>query len=104
MAFQKGQSGNPKGRAKGQENYTTKEFKEQLNNLLEWSAPKMRNWLEQIAEDSPEKAFDILSKFAEYIYPKLARTDIQNLDEHGKPSGTKVTIEMVNAGNKDTNT
>lgn len=64
------------GRPKGVPNKATAEFKEKLNDLLEESAPKMAAWLEEIAADDPAKAFDILSKFAEYIHPKLSRSQV----------------------------
>ena len=63
----------PNGRPKGVPNKSTTKFKEALNNLLETSAPKMIEWLEEI--DSPEKRFDVLTKMAEYIHPKLARSE-----------------------------
>ena len=76
MPFKKGQSGNPNGRQKGSKNKDKAEFKDALNNLLEYSAPQMVDWLNEV--DNPEKRFDILSKFAEYIHPKLARTETEN--------------------------
>lgn len=81
MAFKKGQSGNPSGKKKGTTNKVTSEFKEQLNKLLEESAPRMVGWLDEIAAENPEKAFDILSKFAEYIHPKLSRSELKHEGE-----------------------
>ena len=90
--FQKGQSGNPKGREKGSKNKTTTEFKEHLNRLLEESAPSMHKWLKDIAAEDPVKAFDILSKFAEYIHPKLQRTE-QDVNHKGQVDlNAKVTF------------
>ena len=89
MPFEKGKSGNPKGRSKGAVNKSTTEFKDALNRLLEDSAPKMTQWLEDIAQDDPTKAFDILSKFAEYIHPKLSRSDV-NLDATVKTVSDKL--------------
>lgn len=64
----------PNGRPKGVPNKSTTQFKEALNNLLEISAPQMVQWLGEIKD--PEKRFDVLAKFAEYIYPKLARQEL----------------------------
>jgi hypothetical protein len=78
MPFEKGKSGNPKGRKKGSENKVTTEFKEHLNKLLEDSAPKLIEWLAEI--EDPYKRFEILSKFSEYVHPKLARTELTGKD------------------------
>ena len=84
------------GRPAGIPNKATTQFKEALNNLLEHSAPSMIEWLGQI--DDPAKRFDILSKFAEYIYPKLGRTEVQPLDSTSKPSdGFVIAINHVHA-------
>lgn len=97
MPFEKGQSGNPNGKVKGTVNKDTALFKQALNNLLETAAPNMVQWLEVIAQDSPEKAFAVLKDFAEYIHPKLSRTEHQPLDKNGDPADNKMTIEFVNA-------
>jgi hypothetical protein len=85
------------GRGKGSQNKATIEFKEALNKLMDHAAPDLVEWLGEI--DDPFKRFEVLSKFAEYIHPKLARTDIQNLDKDGKPADSisKIVIEHVTA-------
>lgn len=75
MPFEKGRSGNPAGKQKGQINKATGQFKAALNNLLEEAAPQMLEWLDRIALTDPAKALDMVSRLAEYIYPKLARTE-----------------------------
>jgi hypothetical protein len=100
MAQRKGQTGNPHGRPKGIPNKSTIQFKEALNNLFENSAPDMIKWLAEI--DDPVKRFDVLSKFAEFLYPKLGRTELQNLDKDGKPAdaGFNINIRHVKADAK----
>lgn len=92
----KGKTNNPGGRPKGKPNKATTEFKKKLNALLEESAPKMAAWLEQIAQEDPAKAFEILSKFVEYIHPKLARTETKLEGEVGIKG---ITVEHVKPQN-----
>ena len=72
--FKKGHKGGP-GRPKGAENRTTIEFREALNDVLEFSAPQIREWLMMVAAEDPAKALDLITKLAEYCYPKLARQE-----------------------------
>ena len=66
------------GRSKGTPNKDNSLFKAALNELFESNADKIVGWLELI--DEPEKRFDILNKFAEFVYPKLARTEMSGID------------------------
>lgn len=75
MKFEKGKSGNPRGKPKGSISKTTVEFKEALTNLLNYAAPEMTKWLQRVAEIDPAKALDHVGKLAEYIHPKLGRTE-----------------------------
>lgn len=101
MAFPKGKKNPRAGRTPGAQNKATLEFKDALTALLNHSAPEMTDWLKQI--DDPFKRFDVLSRFAEYIHPKLNRTDVQPLGADGKPSDgfSKIIIEHVHAKNEN---
>lgn len=82
--FEKGKSGNPAGKPAGTLSKDTARFKEALNGLLEHCADDMIVWLEEISD--PKQRFDVLKDFAEYIYPKLARTESQLLGKDGQPA------------------
>lgn len=74
MPFKPGQE-KTAGRKAGSLNKATSQFKEALNHLLEEASPKMIEWLDRIAVNDPGKALDMISRLAEYIHPKLARSE-----------------------------
>lgn len=89
------------GRIKGTPNKATQQFKEALNELLEHAAPHMVHWLDSVAQEDPGKALDTVHKYIEFVYPKLAREERQNLDKNGKPTDNKVLVEFVSAKDTD---
>jgi hypothetical protein len=94
--------GAPKGRKKppgsgmqkGQSVQRTIEFKESVNNLINWGAERMLGWMEQL--DTPEKRLDYVFKFAEYAYPKMAR-----VEHTGKDGGAIETVEIDSKTRRD---
>ena len=69
--------GNP-GKPKGAVNKSTQIVRDAIANLLERNAPQMDQWLNQVAEEDPYKALDLMNKLCEYHIPKLARHDVQS--------------------------
>ena len=74
MAAPKGVAQNPNGKKKGTMNKATRDFKEALNAMLQNNAENIAEWLQEVAMEDPARALDQLGKFAEFVYPKLART------------------------------
>jgi hypothetical protein len=94
----RGQKPPGSGRVKGQPNKVTKEFKAIVQDLIDENADNVRVWLSRVAngvpgeyqtnEDGlretvrypvvadPAKAVDLISKLAEYVAPKLTRTEV----------------------------
>ena len=53
-----------------------REIREAFQTLISNNLPQMEVWLEKVGEENPEKALMILAKFAEFVLPKLSRSDI----------------------------
>jgi hypothetical protein len=68
------------GRPKGLPNRSTQIVREAIANLLERNAGNMDRWLNEVAQDDPYKALDLMNKLSEYHIPKLARTEISGVD------------------------
>lgn len=77
------------GRPKGVPNKSTQLVREAIANLLERNAPNMDRWLNEVAQDDPYKALDLMNKLSEYHIPKLARTEVTGMD--GGPQEHLVT-------------
>lgn len=87
-----------KGRKKGVPNKVTREFKATVKALLEDNSENVARWLALVAEGDgadvkadPGKALDIMARLAEYVTPKLSRSD---LTSGGKPLPPHVTINV----------
>jgi hypothetical protein len=78
-----------KGRPAGVPNKSTQIVREAIANLLERNAPNMDKWLNEVAQEDPYKALDLMNKLSEYHIPKLARTEVTGLD--GAPQEHVVT-------------
>lgn len=94
MAFPKGVSGNPKGKAPGTISKLDYECKWHISKLVDKMAPRLEEWLEQIYEQKgPEAAWDKFIQIIEYRLPKLARAEIKQ--EINGSDGEPIKIEMV---------
>lgn len=99
MAQPKGSTGNPNGRPKGSANRATTNAREAIAAFVDGNADRLIGWLDQIAQESPKDAFNCYMSVIEYHIPKLARTDLQNLDKDGKPADAPVPrVEFVVTG------
>ena len=74
------------GRAKGTENRTTREIRDHFASFLHYASPEIVTLWKKLAEESPKDALDAINKFADFVLPKLARVEKQNLDENGNPA------------------
>lgn len=98
MAFPKGQKNPNAGRRAGSQNQVTLEIKEAFKNLIELNTPNMISWMERVAEDDPAKALSLCADLAEFVVPKLARSELTGLE--GKDLiPQEITLKAVKADN-----
>lgn len=77
MPFQKGK---PKtgGIKKGQEHKATRDIKEAYKMLIEKNLDNLTVWLEQVAQENPEKAIKCLIDLTDFVVPKLKSVESKN--------------------------
>ncbi len=63
------------GRKKGTPNKTTKEIKEAFEVIVDNNLNNIDEWIKKLADNNPEKAINVILKFAEYVLPKLNKTE-----------------------------
>lgn len=78
MAWSKGQSGNPKGRAKGKPNKTTKEMHNVIQAIVLNSIDTIHADLAQL---EPKDRIDTIIKLLAYIQPKPLPTDVTHVNK-----------------------
>jgi hypothetical protein len=84
------------GRPKGTQNKEAKQIREAFAKLLENKMPEVEGWLEEIRENDPSKAFELMLKMSEYILPKLKAVETTFNTEEGVSS---IKIEVVKSDN-----
>ena len=82
MPFEKGNKLG-KGRTKGVPNKTTQEVREAYQFFAENNLGKFQKWIDQVAEDNPAKAMELVLSLSEYFIPKLQRTET-DITSNGK--------------------
>ena len=87
--------GQPKtgGRKPGVTNKTTLQAREAIAMFVDNNAHRLEGWLDRVAEESPEKAFQLFQSVIEYHIPKLARTDNTTQLKGDLPS---IQVQFVN--------
>lgn len=63
------------GRPPGSPNKATKQAREAIARFVDDNADRLTGWLDKIAKDSPEKAFNCFMSVVEYHIPKLQRIE-----------------------------
>lgn len=82
------------GRMKGTPNKVTGEVRETFRLLLEGNVSRMQNWLDAVASEDPAKALDVLTKLAEFVVPKLARSELTGPDGGPAPIVPIINVSL----------
>jgi hypothetical protein len=67
----------PRGRKRGVPNRTTRTMREILTAFVEHNAEGAQALYDKVAKHNPAKALDIFVKMAEFVLPKLNRTEVR---------------------------
>jgi hypothetical protein len=71
------------GRKKGTRNRATADWRAAIALIAERNIAELEQWLDQVADENPARACDVLLKLVEYAVPKLRRT--KHTGYGGKP-------------------
>lgn len=83
------------GRVAGTPNKATQEAREAIATFVNGNAHRLSAWLDEVSETNPAKAFELFQSVVEYHIPKLARTEMQQLDENGNKSKPSLQISIT---------
>ena len=81
------------GRPAGRPNNATATVRAAFERLVESNAPAMQEWLQQVAKNDPGEALALMAKLAEFIVPKLSRSELRGADGSGE-----LVIRIVRQG------
>lgn len=91
------------GRPKGVPNKATTAVREAIASFIQKNSEHLDQWAQEIYEKrGAEGAMDTFLALLEYAQPKLARQELQNLDQNGNPADNKITVEIVRKTLTDT--
>ena len=83
------------GRQAGTPNKSTADARAAIAQFVDGNAHRLTGWLDRVAEDNPEKAFQLFQSVIEYHVPKLQRTDTTLSGPDGGPINHSITVNFV---------
>lgn len=97
MPFQKGQSGNPKGRRKGVKDKVSTKARELFVTVMEGEMQNIQDSLAILREESDEKYLKALSSLMPYFMPKQTETEVTVNDAPKPPSWFDDVLDKTGA-------
>ena len=77
----KGKTNNPNGRPKGSKNRVDEAIRAQFEFFVRNASEDIQNLFEQLKAENPKQALDAIKDYAEFVLPKLARTELNHSGE-----------------------
>lgn len=80
------------GRKPGTPNKVTADARIAIAKFVDTNSARMQKWLDEVAKESPEKAFNMVRDLIEYHVPKLARSELTGPGGKDLPRNVSITI------------
>lgn len=80
------------GRKPGTPNKVTADARVAIAQFVNANSARMQAWLDKVAAESPEKAFNMVRDLIEYHVPKLARTEMTGAGGKDLPRDVRITV------------
>lgn len=81
------------GRQVGTPNKADAEIRDNFCTFLHYASPKIVKLWDTLLEENPKQALDAIKDFAEFVLPKLARTDSRLVDGDGNDKEFTITVK-----------
>ncbi|HTD13286.1 MAG TPA: hypothetical protein VK676_14570 [Steroidobacteraceae bacterium] len=82
------------GRKRGTPNRLTRDERTLLAIVVNYGLERAQGWLERVARKHPARALALTAKFAEFVVPRLQRTELR-VSEHPDIGAVPITVEAV---------
>jgi hypothetical protein len=82
------------GRQLGSPNKATSAAREAIALFVDNNAHRLEGWLDKVAQENPEKAFQLFQSVVEYHVPKLARTEQTLTGADGGPVEHSIKVSF----------
>lgn len=77
----KGRTNNPNGRPKGSKNRADEAIRAQFEFFVRNASEDIQDLFQQLKAENPKQALDAIKDYAEFVLPKLARTELNHSGE-----------------------
>jgi hypothetical protein len=87
-----------RGRKRGTPNKTTSAARKMFTDFLEANVDRVQDLFDRVAKKEPARALELLTKVAEFVIPKLQRTELKGEFDVDMPEPPTFGISFANGG------